>query len=347
MALKHLIGILALAYGLSVASAQPATTAQTEVFSVRSGTDRADLIFVDMVTGGEQRAEGLFAPFTVTPQGILSVSEGQVRLTLPDGSTQPHPFIRLPQEANRIDFAVSADGQALAWTITAGPTSALVTETWVNVSGSGQRVVFRDGPHSGIRAFPVSFADSNQRLIMDFQPDTIAALAPFQQYASLFSLDLTTGATVSLPGEAGCFCGGAVRGSLFARMVVDESGFAMQLTNLVTGQSQIIDSPAAPDFTLGGDVVIAPSGTMIVYALARAAPGGRETQLVLVDSAAGSARLLGEVTSDPIRPIAWTQDGGAILLMQTGRDGTWRIDIKDGALRQVAEATLIGSMPSS
>jgi hypothetical protein len=52
--------------------------------------------------------------------------------------------------------------------------------------------------------------------------------------------------------------------------------------------------------------------------------------------------------TDPIttfvRPVAWTEDNSAILFTSPTLDGTWKIQLSDGALVKVAEATYLGTI---
>jgi hypothetical protein len=323
-----------------------------QVFLLRgieaNGDDR--LIFVNLITAEETTVSVRGTNYTVLPTGVLfqDAQSQQVVVASPDGNVNPHPLIAMGEFARRVDWAVSTDGRALAWTITGGTPDALTTSTWV-AEGETNRQVLVDGPHDGIRAFPISFNAGHDILYMDYQPDTIADFTPFRQYASLFSLDLQSGATRSLPGEAGCFCGGGIGSSRFLRLTLGGNGFDLRVVNLDTGTQEIIPGIGLSDYTQGGDVLIAPDGTRATYALAHISNFGTPEQtfqvvFVLVDLVNMTQTQLFEISDLFLRPVAWTEDGSAILLTSPLEDGTWKISVGQNALERIASATYIGTM---
>jgi hypothetical protein len=293
------------------------------------------------------------AHYTVLPTGVLFQDDEtqQALIATPDAEVAPHPFIQMGEFARRIDWTVSSDGRALAWTITGGTSAALTTTTWV-AEGENVRQVLVDGPHDGIRAFPVAFNAGRSILYMDYQPDTIADFTPFRQYASLFSLDLETGETRSLPGEAGCYCGGGIGSNRFLRLTLAQSGFDLRAINLDTGAQQIIAGVGLSDYTQGGDVLIAPDGTRATYALAQMQGFGTPEQtlhiaLILVDLVNMTQTKMLEISDLFLHPVAWTEDGNAILLTSPLQNGTWKVNIGSNTLEAIADATYLGTMLSA
>jgi hypothetical protein len=360
--------LLCLAVTLLSLQFAAAQSAAWQVFVERDvnpdGEDR--LIFVNLLSGAETSLTVNGERYTVLPTGVLFENDidGQVLVAAPDGEIAPHPLIAPADTTRRIDWTVSADGRALAWTITDGTLDALTTTTWI-ADGDTPRQVFADGPHDGIRAFPVAFNAERSVLYMDYQPDTIADFTPFRQYAALFSLDLETGETRSLPGEAGCFCGGGIGSGRFLRLTLAESGFDLRVVNLETGDQRLISGVGLSDYTQGGDVLIAPDGTHAVYALAQVRGFGTaeqtlQTTFVLVDLINFSQTPLLEVTDRFLRPVAWTDDASAVLLTSPAADGTWKINIAlsnaqsnaqssaqnaaQSTLENIAAATYLGTM---
>lgn len=331
-----------------------AQTSAWQVFLLRgieaNGADR--LIFVNLTTAEETTVSVRGANYTVLPTGVLfqDVETRQVMVASPDRTVTPHPLIEMGEFARRVDWAVSADGRALAWTITGGSPTELTTTTWV-AEGETHRQVLVDGPHNGIRAFPIGFNAEHDVLYMDYQPDTIADFTPFRQYASMFTLDLETGQTRSLPGEAGCFCGGGIGSNRFLRLMLGANGFDLRAVNLDTNTQQIIPGIGLSDYTQGGDVLIAPDGTRATYALAHISNFGTPEQalqvvFVLVDLVNMTQTQLLEVSDLFLRPVAWTEDGSAILLTSPLQDGTWKINVGQNSLEHIASATYLGTMLS-
>jgi hypothetical protein len=340
--------VLAMCWMLAMMPVRGQMTHTVQVFVDRAG-ELSELIFEDSLTGTRETTRAAGSGFSPAGDAVLYVepATGMVMRALPGQEPQPHPFIQLRDGDVRVDWAPSEDGTWIAWTYTAGPPDALVTETWVSqTDGANRTAIFTDGPRNGIRAYPITFSADNKRVYMDYQPDAIGLIAPYRQYAALFALDIATGAATSLPGEAGCFCGADIFDDQLVRLVLGSAGFDVRTVNLRTGVQHMIAAPQPDGFTLSGDVLLSPSAQQAVYVLARRIDtGGRETQFVLVDISAEQARPLGEAFSEPLRPVAWTPDGNGILLVNANTPGTWLLDAKEGTLMQVAQADYVGSLP--
>lgn len=335
--------------------AQPVPTfARHQVFVERdidgAGTDR--LIFVDLLTG-EQTLTPVdgerYQPFGAS---VLFYDRGaaRVRLASPDGAVRDHMFMQPTPTTRRIDWRIAQDGEWIAWTITEGePTSLRTVTTVAGIDGSGAQIALVDGPRDGIRAMPVAFSPDHRTLYMDYQPDTIGGLTPFQQYAGLFALDLASGTTALLPGEPGCFCGAGIDTDVFLRLAltVDLSGFDLNLFDLASGSKTTIPALGLVNYTQAGDVLIAPDGMQAVYALAQVQNFGTPTQvfrtvIVRVDLVNGTQAALTNPIVLFLRPVGWTEDASAVLLTSPTQSGTWKASLSDGRLEQVADATYVG-----
>ncbi len=320
------------------------------------------IVFVDLITGERTSAAVSGRGYTLLNDALLFEDRvtRRIRLLAPDGTARDHPFIQRPPEARRIDWVVSADRRQIAWTITTGQPDALMTATYLipdlAVPGVQPRLILNDGPHDGIRAFPVAFV--SDRLIMDYQPDTIADLLPLRLYAALFAIDLGSGMTRSLPGEAGCFCGAAIAGDQFVRLMLeDDGGFGVRIIDLTTLVQRIVPpiartQPEFSAFTQAGDLLIAPDGASAVYSLVRirgaASPDQTlETAIVLVDLATLTQRVLLPPTFERIQPIAWTDDSAGLLLRDADQPGTWLLDRLEGRRVPIASLEYLGNLTPS
>lgn len=362
--LRMLIAGLCVVTALQVVSAQPEPPPRLnhprQVFVEQNAGDGSDqLVFLDMITGAASSVAVNGERFTLLENGVMYFDqvERRVRIATADGIVTDHPFIQMPDDALRIDWLISTDRQAVAWTIARGLPNALRTTTYVaQINGDGTRLVLEDGAHDGIRAFPVAFNADRTILYMDYQPDTIADFTPFRQYAALFSLDLTTLDSRSLPGEAGCFCGAALGAGRFLRLALarEGAGFDLRVINLSTLAQQIIRSlalqdPAYSEYTQSGDMLLSPDGTRAVYALARirgfGSPDGLfETVFVLVDLVNMQQTPITEATTQTLHPVAWTEDSGAILFTSPQEAGTWKVSASGGELEYVAAASYLGTL---
>lgn len=317
------------------------------------------IVFIELITGERTTAAVPGRAYTLLNDAVLFEDRvtRRVRLLAPDGTTRDHPFIQRPPDARRIDWVISPDRRQIAWTITTGQPDALMTTTYLipdtAIPDNQPRLLLSDGPRDGIRAFPVAFISG--RLIMDYQPDTIADLLPVRLYAALFAVDLDTGAMRSLPGEAGCFCGAAVAGDQFVRITLeDDGGFSLRVIDLTSLVQRIISpiartQPEFSTFTQAGDLLIAPDGASAAYALLRihgaASPDQTlETAIIGVDLATMTQRVLLPPTFDRIQAIAWTDDSAGLLLRDANQPGTWLLQRADGRLTRIASLEYLGNL---
>ncbi|MCX9078889.1 MAG: hypothetical protein OIN84_13040, partial [Candidatus Methanoperedens sp.] len=315
------------------------------------GFDR--LIFVDAVTGEEIPVEVFGERYTLVGGYVMfyDPANDRVMVTSPTSITREHPFIQPGGGTRRVDWQVSPDSTLIAWTLTNGDSaSALSTVTTVsNLDGTNPRQVLVDGPRAGIRALPVAFSADNRKLYLDFQPDGIGALTPFQQYAGLFQVDLATGEQDYLPDEPGCFCGAGLNAGLFLRLALtnDLTGFNVEVYNLIGEVDQTIPALALENFTQAGDILISPDGLRAVYALAQVRNFGSQnesvrTVFVLVNLEDMTQAALTEPITTYVQPVAWTEDDSAVIFTSPERDGTWKVSLSDGTLVKIAEATYVG-----
>ncbi len=320
---------------------------------VRTNVDR--LTFQDVYDGTLITTEVTGERYTPLLDSVLYFDyvSGRVMTVGLDGLPRPHPFIQMPADARRVDWVVSRDKRLIAWTITTGTPNALSTVTRVaDISGTNVREVLRDGVRDGVRVLPLAFNVDHTVLFMDAQPDGIAQFVVYPQYAGLFSLDLTSGAIGVLPNEPSCFCGAGFRAGLFLRLVLhsERQGYDVHVYELENAnRARVIPALSYPDFTQAGGVVIAPDGTKAVYALARVARFGTPQQqlstlFVGVDLLAMTQTPLLAPVDLYLQPLAWTDSGSALLLTSSQQNGTWKLDVQAGTLRQVASATYLGKL---
>ena len=279
----------------------------------------------------------------------------RVRQVNTAGDISDHPFIQLPGATLRVDWLVALDTAQIAWTLTeAVADGQLRSVTRVAaLDGSGLSEVLVDGPHVERHALPVAFSDDGSILYMDYQPLT-AADAPLRQgYAELFELTLAEGFTRRLPGEPGCLCGAAFGDGRMLRLQPAEGLGGHDLVVRNTNRELIarLATPALPGFTEATHLLVAPDGTQALYTLAQVRdPGGREQAVrsvfVLAELESGSSRIPGAAAERLLRPVAWNEDGGTVLVTSADpqRDGTWKLRLSDGALLPVASATWLGSL---
>jgi len=332
-----------------------ATTHVWEVFLRRGAAGAADsLTFVDVITGDETPVNLTGERYTIVGNGVMYYDRvaQRVMMVYPDGKTTEHPFIQPGSETRRVDWQLSGDGKKIAWTLTEGSPTALTTLTSIaNVDGSGEQEVLSDGPRNAIRALPVGFSPDYTTLYMDFQPDGFADFTPMPQYAGLIGVDVASAKWAYLPDEPSCFCGAGFGAGDLLRLKVsqDLSGFDVHIYNLAGKIEQTIPAQPLRGYTQAGDVVISPDGHQAVYALAQVQNFGRADQSVrtvfmLVDMDLKTQTPLTEPITTFVEPHSWTEDNSAVLLTSRQQDGTWKINLSDGKLTRVADATYLGTV---
>ena len=322
---------------------------QTDINSL--GTDR--LQFVDSLTGDVLPVDVNGRQYTLVGRAVMffDVTTNRVMLATSDGTIRPHPFIQPGVNTQRIDWVIAGD--MIAWTRTdASETGSLTTRTSVSdLDGVNAREVLVDGPRDGIRALPVAFDPTMTTLYMDYQPAAVGELAPFQQYAGLFALDLTSGEVQLLPEEPGCYCGAAFGAGIFIRLNLtdDQQGYDMNIYNLAGEVEHDIPALRLEGYTQAGDLTLSPDGSRAVYALAQISDFGGVNQsvrtvFVLVNLDSMSQQALTDPITTFVQAVEWTEDSSALIFTSPGRNGTWKINLDDGQLRLVAAASYLGTL---
>ncbi len=336
-------------------TAQPELNARRlDVFIEASGNETR-LIFIDILTGETAALNTRGERYTLLKSGVLyfDTDDRQVKLALPDGAVGEHPFIIMPPDAYRVDWAVSADREAIAWTLTRKSADhALMTATFVaDAAGSDIREVLADGPREELRVLPIALSHDQAELYMDVHPDGISPPAPYIQYASLFALDLTSGDIRTLPGEPACFlCAAGFGPGLFLRLLPSEEGkgIDVRLDSVHGGAARVIPAIRRQHHTQAGGALISPDGALAVYA-AQLGGGGTDAAARTVFVQVNLHTLEQSIVSNPIRawahPIKWTEDNSAILFSGGGRNGTWKLHLASGEVIKAADATYLGHLP--
>jgi len=318
--------------------------------------DGADtLLFIDVLTGETVSVDVHGERYTPLLRSVIYFDwlEQQVKLVTPDGTIQNHPFIINAFGIKAIDWVVSKDRKSIAWTtVREIAPGSLVTTTFIaDIEGSNIREVFNDGPRDNVRALPIAFSTDNSKLYMDAHPDGISQFAPYTQYAGLFALDLQTGDISPLPGEPACFCGAGFGSGVLLRLSLnnDLDGFDVNVYSVDGGEPRTIPAITRRNYTQAGDILMSDDGAYAVYALSQVRGFGTAEQIVrTVFIQVDLLTLEQEVINNPIttfvHPVAWTEDNTAILFTSNQQSGTWKINVADGQLVKVANASYLGRL---
>lgn len=322
-----------------------------------TGLDR--LTFVDMLTGEEVTIDAYGERYTISGNTVMYFNYAQRRMmvAMPGGEVMEHPFIQLSASDYRVDWAIAADGSRIAWTYTFQDSIGhLETETWVaNIDGTDERLVLSHRDETPERrAMPLAFSPDFNTLYMDLQFDGLSTFTPFNLYTHIFALDLSTGEMTFLPDEPGnCICGAAIGSGQFLRLRLtnDFTAFNLHTYDLDGAMDTVIEAiDLNTTYDTGGDILISPDGTQAVYALSRIANFGQPEQSIRTVFVRADLVTMQQqpLTPTPIRtfviPAAWTEDNSAIIMVNPTQNGTWKINLSDGRLERIADATYIGQI---
>ena len=312
------------------------------------------LIFVDALTGETVSIESSGERYTPLLDGVLFFDwvDQEVMFATPNGIVAVHPFITFSSSARRVDWVVSDDRKSIAWTLTREVNGNLITTTFIaDIEGSNIREILIDGPRENVRALPIAFSEDNSELYMDAHPDGISKFSPYTQYAGLFSVDLRSGDIRALPGEPSCFCGAGFGSGMLLRLSLNNEldGFNVNVFSVEGGQARTIDAITRRNYTQAGDVLVSDDGAFAVYALSQVRGFGTIEQIVRtvfiqVDLLTLEQAIINNPITTFVHPVAWTEDNTAILFTSEQQNGTWKINVEDGQLVKVANASYIGRL---
>lgn len=359
LALIAVLAVLVLVGGVRAQDAEPPAFNPNHPWQVFTRTDLNDpgaqtLIFLNLSTGELVSLPTTGARFTLTADSVVywDTRLNRVRIATPDGTIRDHPFIQPQDGAFRVDWVFARGGKSVAWTQTTRASDGSLTTVTrtAEADGSNARVVLTDGPRSdGLRAFPVALSPDETALFMDYQPDGIADLTAFQQYAGLFRVALDSGETAFLSGEPGDFTGAGFGAGYFLRLALtdDNTGFDLRVLNLDSGLERVVPAQRQRGYTQAGDILISPDGRYAVYTLAEITAFGSprqtvNTQFMLVDLLNLTQETLTPPITTFVRPVMWTEDNSAVIFVSPQIDGTWKVSLAGGGLEKIAEPSLLG-----
>ena len=293
----------------------------------------------------------------MTDSGVvyLDQEEAQVKLVKPDATIRDHPFIKLMPSDYRVDWAVSADGGRIAWSISqkAGD-GQLYSAVWLaDSAGTEIKKLLDYGPRAGIRLLPVAFSADEAALYLEAHPDGIAEAKPYAWRTGLFALRLADGQIQALPSGEPCFCAVGFGQDIMLRLQPDGAGLApaVLMQSLAGGDAVVIPALARSEYTEAGNILVNADGASAVYALSQlsgfeASAAQPQTVLVWVDLQKRQQMVINSPLAGALRPLSWTEDNSAILFTQAG-GGTWKISLIDGRSQKIADAIYLGRLGRS
>lgn len=345
--------VLALAGGMLLPAAARQSD-RVEVFlSLDPSGNTARLYFMDPLSGLSTLATVESGhSFTLADRYVLyeKARTGAVMRVNPDGTLEPHPFIRRAVDTALLRWVSTGDGRGLAWTqaSTSGAVAAYVA--WADGSDLRQLPV---QPQPGAALYPLALDATRTHFFYDMaHPLTVPQDAPYPLYWHLALYSITAERVIPLPGEPACPCPAAVTpdGRILARLEAPEGvgPFALHLWDLRTGADIRLPAPDL-GYRYAGDLLLNHLGTLAVYSAA--AGVGVEARvlpeayaLVLADISAGAQRVVLAPGSERYRPLRFIDDDSALLLTHASAGGTYKLELATGRLVRVAEALSLGTI---
>ena len=317
---------------------------------------QTDVIFIDLLTGEESIVSAPGERFTLTDSGVLffDTVDRQVRLAKADGIIRDHPFVSMTADAYRVDWTVSVDRQHIAWTVSRKRADEqLVTSTWyADTASSEVRELLVYGPRDGIQLLPIAIGESGDSILMEVHADGTSGLTPYTRRTGLFSLVVVDDIfTESVPGDQTCFCAvGFGAGKMLRLTPNDETGgLDVEVYDLDGGAQQVIPAISRGNYSEAGNVLLSPDGRQAVYALSQVSGFATEqeeirTVMVQVDLESARQKIVSNPIPSLVRPLSFTEDNRVMLFTTERGNGTWKIDLEDGQLVEVSEATYLGTL---
>lgn len=317
---------------------------------------QTDVIFIDLLSGEHSTIRAIGEGFTLTNGGVIFVdtSERQVKLAKADGIIRDHPFIHINAETQGVDWAVSEDKDWIVWSVSREVEDGqLITAVWLaDVAGSEIRELLVYGPREGVQLLPISFGASEREVFMEAHAVGSEGLSPYTRRTGLFTLALSDGEleTRALPDDPTCFCAVGFGANLMLRLAPNRelNGLDVEIYDLAGGERQVIPALSRGSYREGGNILVSADGKQAVYALSQvpAADGEDEIRslLILVDIEGGRQRIASSPIADLIRPLRFGAENRVALIAMGQSGATYKIDLEDGRLVEVADALYLGQL---
>ncbi len=321
------------------------------------GASEAELIFVNLLTGETRSSAIRGERFALAANGLIyyDSDEGIAKLAKVEGGPRPHPFIKTAAGGQRVDWLVSADGQGVVWTVTGQlDGGGLLTSVFLaDAAGSEIRELLTYGPRDGIQLAPVAFSADGGAIYMEVQTVGAPETAPYTRRSGLFALALSeAGAqTRALPVDQSCYCAVGFNAGLMLRLLPasQSHGWELEVIELATGDSRRIPAIEDINYDAAGNILVSPDGTRAAYALTRLgdAEADLHSVIVLADLEQGRQAIVSGSLPYPLKPLHFTEEGRALVFVAENGGGTWKLDLADGRLLQLAEAAYLGRLTDS
>ncbi len=331
-----------------------AQTGRIEVFLAQDPeTNAARLYFMDALSGLSTVVNVENGRFALLGDYVLYEKSrtGAIMRVHPDGTLEPHPFMRRAVDTVALDWIVSPDGQSVAWTVvnTAGESAAFIA--WADGSDLRQLPLLPEREQRAL--FPLALV--SERTLFFYDSAHVLPSenpAPYALYHHVMEYSISSEMILPLAGEPACPCAAAITpdGRIMVRLQAEagQGPFALHVRDLITGADIQIPAPQIA-LRQAGDLVINANGTRAVYNAAagvgvEAGLVPEQYALVLADVGAGTQRILIPSGEIRYRPLGFIDGDAALMLTDARAGGTFKFDLERDRLEQVSDKRYLGAL---
>ncbi len=315
------------------------------------------LFFVDARTGLSSVVVTNGTRHTLLGNGVLfqELDTKAIKIAYPDGRIEPYAAIQVDSADWDVNWVVSPDHMQIAWSVSHTEGASLLSDLFVATADGSKKnkLVLHASSTKGLDTIPLALTDDGNTLFYARQQKKDPnAYQLYTTATEVYSLDTTTGQPTQLPGSSGCDCavGFSEDGRLLMRLesADGQQGFSARLWDLSIKVDTEIPASGL-NYLQAGYLLLSHDGNLAIYSSARGvlpAKGVPPEQyvLVLVDVARRQQRVLTDQLKSNLRPVAFERDNSTVLLVNTDKDGTYKLSLKDGTLLPDSAYTFLGTL---
>jgi len=342
---------------LYLSFAVPAKAAPAGIYDVFFGVENrtARLYFVDARTGLTTSLSANGTRHTLTAVGVLYVdASGAIHLARPDSKSISLPAFPQITTSRSVDWVVSSDLRVLAWSVTEQREGQVYSDVYtlnLTNTSTAQKLVLHTSSTQGIGILPLAISTDGNTLVYARRDDLFTERPTSLPIGAGFRLNVPSGDTQPLPDGAGCPCITAfsVESRSFARLEVSgqrgsPTGYNAHVWNWTTNSEQTVNALPPAQSTIRGSalMVLSQDGRLGAYVAARDTTTLRPYTVMLVDLQVGKQRILLANLRDSLRPVGFSTDGTALMLLGVDKSGTYKIPLSGGSIVQVSTYSWLG-----
>ncbi len=205
----------------------------------------------------------------------------------------------------------------------------------------------------GIGILPLAISNDRKTLLYARRDDLFTERPDPLPIGTAFRLDIASGESKPLFDGTGCPClvAAAPDSHIFARLEPasqrgNQTGYNLRVGDWLLGTESLIPQPSTPQPGNRGPawLILSRDGQQAAYIAAKDASTARPYVLMLVDIAAKTQRALITNLRDNLRPLAFSDDDTAVVLVGVDKPGTYKVPLSGGAMVQVSAYSWLGAL---